>query len=159
MRYTERVPARIREFRRADFMQLWRIDQECFAPGISYTRVELAHYMARRGAFTLVAENTDNRRPQITGFIVAECDRRGLGHVITIDVLPSARRSGVGSLLMAEAESRARTGGCNAMYLEMAVNNAAARAFYERHGYTVLRTLPRYYQGELDAHLMVKRFA
>jgi ribosomal-protein-alanine N-acetyltransferase len=148
----------IREFRRADFMQLWRIDQECFAPGISYTRVELAHYMARRGAFTLVAENSEGKRPQIVGFIVAECDRRGLAHVITLDVLAAARRTGVGSRLMEEAGTRVKAAGCKAIYLETAVNNDAAHAFYACLGYTVLRTLPRYYHGELDAYLMVKRF-
>ncbi len=149
---------RIREFRRADFMHLWRIDQECFVPGISYTRVELAHYMARRGAFTLVAENTEPKRPEIVGFIIAECGRRGLGHVITIDIVAAARRTGVGSGLMAQAEARVKAAGCKAIYLETAVNNDAARAFYERHGYSVLRTLPRYYSGELDGLLMAKRF-
>ncbi len=157
--YNPHVPISIREFRRADFLALWRIDQECFAPGISYSRVELAHYMARRGAFTLVAERKNTVRAEIVGFVVGECDRRGLGHVITIDVLPAARRSGTGSQLMAEAESRMQAGGCKAVYLETAVNNSAALAFYNRHGYAVLRTLPRYYQGELDAFLMGKRFA
>ncbi len=152
------MPVRIREFRRADFMQLWRIDQECFAPGISYTRVELAHYMARRGAFTLVAENAEAKRPEIVGFIVAECDRRGLGHVITLDVLATARRTGVGSMLMAEAEQRVKSAGCKAVYLEAAVDNSAARAFYGRHGYSVLRSLPRYYNNETDGVLMAKRF-
>lgn len=152
------MPLRIREFRRADFMQLWRIDQECFAPGVSYTRAELAHYMARRGAFTLVAENVEGMRPEIVGFLVAECDRRGLGHVITIDVPKSARRSGTGSQLMAEAEARMQAAGCRAVYLEVAVDNTAALGFYERHGYSVLRTLPRYYMGKKDAFLMHKRF-
>ncbi len=149
----------IREFRRADFLALWRIDQECFAPGISYSRVELAHYMARRGSFTLVAERKEGGRPEIIGFVVGECDRRRLGHVITIDVLPAARRSGTGSQLMAQAESRMQAAGCKAVYLETAVDNSAALAFYKRHGYSVLRTLPRYYEGELDAFLMGKRFA
>ncbi len=152
------MPVRIREFRRADFMQVWRIDQKCFAPGISYTRVELAHYMARRGAFTLVAENTEAKRNALVGFIVAECDRRGLGHIITLDVVAGARRTGIGSVLMAEAEARIKTAGGKAIYLEAAVDNTAARAFYERHGYSVLRTLPRYYHGEIDGVLMAKRF-
>ncbi len=152
------MPIRIREARRADFMQLWRIDQECFAPGISYTRAELAHYMARRGAFTLVAEDTQVKRPQIAGFIVAQCERRGLGHVITIDVAAPARRAGLGSQLMTEAEARMKTAGCSAIYLETAVDNAAALAFYKRLGYSVLQTLPRYYHGDLDALLMGKRF-
>ena len=67
------------------------------------------------------------------------------------------RRSGVGSLLMEEAEKRAAAAGCKAIYLEMAVNNAAARAFYEGRGYSILRTLPRYYNNELDGYLMTKR--
>jgi ribosomal-protein-alanine N-acetyltransferase len=156
-RYNASVPLRIREFRRADFLQLWSIDQECFPPGIAYTRVELAHYMVRRGAFTLVAENPEGRRPQIVAFVAAECDQRGLGHVLTIDVLPAARRTGLGSRLLAEAEARIQAGGCRAIYLETAVDNAAAIAFYERHGYSVMRTLPRYYAGRLNAFLMGKR--
>ncbi len=152
------MPIRIREFHRADFMQLWRIDQECFAPGISYTRVELAHYMARRGAFTLVAENAESKRSDIVGFVVAECGRRGLGHVVTIDVAERARRSGTGSELMKAAEQRVQAAGCKAIYLETAVDNEPAQRFYEHYGYSVLRTIPRYYMGKIDALLMGKRF-
>ncbi len=140
-------------------MQLWRIDQECFAPGISYSRMELARYMAGPGAFTLVAEETTGKRPQIVGFVVAACERRALGHVITIDVIAASRRTGTGSQLMAEAEARMQAAGCKAVYLETAVNNMAALAFYKRHDYSVLRTLPLYYHGELDALLMGKRLS
>ncbi len=157
--YTYSMPVRIRASRRADYMQLWRIDQECFAPGISYSRMELARYMAHPGAFTLVAEDTANKRPRIVGFVVGACEHRGLGHVITIDVIAAARRSGTGSRLMEEAESRMRAGGCRAVYLETAVDNVAALAFYKRFGYSILRTLPRYYHGELDALLMGKRLS
>ena len=48
----------------------------------------------------LVAE-TDGK---IVGFVVIDRDREGQGHVITIDVLPEARRSGLGSQLMTAAE-------------------------------------------------------
>lgn len=61
--YNDRVPGlpfTIREFRRADFNHLWQIDQECFAPEISYSRLELAVYMRRPGSFTLVAETASN---------------------------------------------------------------------------------------------------
>ena len=46
----------IREFRKDDFETLWRIDQECFVPGIAYSRLELAAYIRLSGSFTLVAE-------------------------------------------------------------------------------------------------------
>jgi ribosomal-protein-alanine N-acetyltransferase len=156
---------RLREYRSADLPRLSDIDQQCFPPGIAYDRRELGGYIRRAGALTFVAEGapTGPGRDQpgsspILGFIVAQKLKRGIGHIITIDVLPQARRSGVGSRLMAEAEQRLHADGCHAVVLEVAVNNAAAIQFYKRHGYFVLKTLPRYYQGELDALLMAKRF-
>jgi ribosomal-protein-alanine N-acetyltransferase len=160
------VPLHIREAEPGDFDLLWRIDQECFAPGISYSREELSHYMARRGAFTLVAEQPAagrrRRKPaepvsQIVGFTVVQRHLRGLGHVITIDVLPQARRSGVGSLLMEAAEARLLAQGCASVVLETAVDNQPALRFYKRRGYFVLKTIPRYYQDKIDALLLGKR--
>jgi len=142
----------IREYRPSDFETLWKIDQICFARGISYTRRELAFYIARKRGFTLVAE----RAEQIVGFVVVEYDRQAQGHVITIDVMPDERRSGLGSRLMAAAEDRLRSRGCSAVILETAVDNAAAIAFYKRHGYSVIHTIPRYYLNSLDALVLSK---
>ncbi len=143
---------RIRDFRRGDLLALWRIDQTCFEPGISYSVDELAWYMARPHAFTLVAEAGKG----IVGFLVAHRGQRGSGHIITIDVVAAARRGGLGSRLLAEAEARLAGAGCAAVTLETAVSNLAAIAFYKRHGYSVIRTIPRYYQNSLDALLMRK---
>jgi [ribosomal protein S18]-alanine N-acetyltransferase len=156
------VHIEIRDFRRADFDELWRIDQECFDPGISYSRMELDHYVRRRRAFTLIAESVGGGKhkkpvPNIAGFIVAEQDARGRGHVITLDVRPAARRAGIGTQLMNAAEQKLRTSGCHAVFLETAVNNITALSFYKRHGYSVLKTIPRYYQNNLDAFLLGKR--
>ena len=46
--------------------------------------------MKRRGAFTLVAEMEIPAK--IAGFIVAEGNSRGQGHIVTIDVLEGAAR-------------------------------------------------------------------
>lgn len=142
----------IREYRAADFEALWEIDQACFARGISYTRRELAFYIARKRGFTLVAE-LDGR---IVGFVVVDRHRHGQGHVITIDVLPEARRSGLGSRLMIAAEERLRALGCSVVFLETAVDNAAALAFYKRHGYSIVQTTPRYYLDSIDALVLAK---
>ena len=80
-----------------DFETLWRIDQECFEPGIAYSRRELAAYMALRDAFTVVVTDLESK---IVGFLVAAIRRNGVGHIITIDVLSEARRAGVGSMLL-----------------------------------------------------------
>jgi ribosomal-protein-alanine N-acetyltransferase len=142
----------IRDFRRAEFLELWRIDQACFEPHFAYSQKELAWYMSRPGAFTLVAENDG----ATAGFVTAAPLKQGSGHIITIDVVEDARRSGVGSELLRAAEERLRTGGCERVQLEVSVSNTAAIRFYQRHGYGILRTLPRYYNGELDALLMEK---
>lgn len=154
----------LRDYDSADFRELWRIDQECFAPGIAYSQRELAWYMGQRDAFTIVAEAADcsdqqsgKGKRRIAGFVVVQKRPRGVGHIVTIDVVPEARRGGLGSGLIEEAEQRLRAQGCSAIYLETAVDNAAALRFYKRHGYTVLKTIPRYYLNSIDALLMGKR--
>lgn len=144
----------LRDARPADFERLWQIDQRCFVAGISYTRGELAAYMGLKDAFTLVGE----REGEIRGFVVARRSRRR-GHIITIDVLPDAQRSGVGSELLAAAEKRLLATGCQSVWLETAVDNAAAIGFYKRHDYAVQAVLPRYYLDSVDAFVMAKRLA
>ena len=141
----------IRDFTPEDFDTLWQMDQECFAPGIAYSKPELKAYMRIRGAFTLVAADNDR---SVGGFIVA-CGGPS-GHIITIDVAKSARRSGVGSLLLQAAEQQLRASGCRSVGLETAVDNLAALSFYKRHGYNVIRTWPRYYSNGVDALVLKK---
>lgn len=149
----------IRESQPEDFDRLHAIDQKCFPPGIAYSRRELLYYMKMREAFTLVAEkNTEDKKGSIAGFIVAQKHPRGMGHVVTIDVLEPYRRSGLGTLLMNEVEQRLQAAGCDAMFLETAVNNSQAIKFYDRLGYVAVKTLPGYYPNHLDGLLMVKRF-
>lgn len=151
-RYNVAVPYAIRDFKPEDFDTLWRMDQECFPPGIAYSRPELRAYMRHRQSFTLVAQEAGDGA--IGGFIVALS--APTGHVVTIDVLPAARRSGVGSMLLSAAEDRLRATGSKAVGLETAVDNLAALSFYKRHGYSVVRTWPRYYPTGVDALVLKK---
>lgn len=175
-RYNIDVAFTIREFQPSDFETLWRIDQDCFSPGIAYSRTELKVYMRRRGSFTLVAVSLaaqsavspDSGRTtkdssasvdgngNIVGFIVAESGTRGSGHIITIDVTGAVRRSGVGSLLLRAAEDRLAKAGAPSVELETAVDNTSALSFYKRHGYSVIRTFPRYYSNGVDALVLQK---
>jgi ribosomal protein S18 acetylase RimI-like enzyme len=165
---------RIRQFQKADFDRLWLIDQACFDPQLAYSRPELAFYMRRPGSFTLVADtpvaeaenvaangngnNNDNVAAPILGFIVSET-RRKTGHIITIDVVAEARRSGVGSALLQAAEEQLWRAGAITAALETPVNNEAAIRFYKQKGYFVEKTIAGYYSGQLDALVMTKELA
>jgi len=148
------VPFTIRDFQPADFDTLWQIDHDCFPPGISYSRAELKFYIRRPRSFTLLAVNSAANLP-IAGFIVAESDRAS-GHIITIDVVAADRRSGVGSLLLRAAEDRLSAANCRSVILETAVDNISALRFYKLHGYTVIKTHPRYYSNGVDALVLQK---
>lgn len=148
----------LRDFRPEDFRSLWEIDQRCFAPGIAYSQRELSTYIRHRGSFTIVAEQAENLvhgSGAVAGFIVAEAER-GVGHIISIDVLPTHRRSGLGSKLLLAAENRLRSLECRTIVLETAVDNSSALAFYKRHQYAVLRVYPRYYTNGVDAFVLGK---
>jgi [ribosomal protein S18]-alanine N-acetyltransferase len=155
------VAFRVRAYQKADFETLWRIDQACFDPKLAYSRFELAVYMRRPGSFTLVAERpaqgstSGNGRGQVVGFVVAEY-RRKTGHIITIDVVEEARRTGVGSALLNAAEENLRGLGVNAVELETPVSNMPAIRFYKEMGYCVEKTVSGYYSRQLDALVMRK---
>ena len=151
----------LRDFRSGDLDTLWRIDQQCFIPEIAYSMADLRAYLGQPGAFTLLAEPPAGG--EIPGFIIAQAVpvRRGappVGYIITIDVLASARRTGLGSHLLLAAEQRLQSVGCRKVVLESAVNNASALVFYKRHGYSIVATHAGYYANGLDAYGMEKIF-
>ena len=150
--YNCAVSTVIRDFHPDEFERLWQMDQECFPPGIAYSKPELRAYMRQRGAFTLVAAEGDGGVTE--GFIVAQAGTKG--HIVTIDVLQAARRKGVGSQLLQAAENRLKQGGSLAVGLETAVDNTEALKFYKRHGYSVFRSWPRYYSNGVDALVLRK---
>jgi [ribosomal protein S18]-alanine N-acetyltransferase len=152
----------VREYEPADFETLWRIDQACFVTGIAYSRRELMTYIARKTAFTLVAQREDGKgrilhsADGLGGFVTADTGRSGRGHIITIDVIEGTRRSGLGSVLLQAAEERMREAGCEEVGLETAVDNVGALAFYKRHGYFLVKTVRHYYATGVDAFVLKK---
>ena len=142
----------LRDFQPSDLEVIWKLDQTCFTRGIAYSKAELAFYIRQPRAFTIVAEKAG----EVCGFIVIERSKKQTGRIITIDVHPEQRRAGLGSLLMKAAEKRLGAEQTQRVILEVAVDNVTAIAFYKRHGYSVVGTIPRYYLGSLDALRMEK---
>ena len=50
---------RLRDYQHGDFEELYRIDTDCFQPGIAYSRGELQSYVQRKQSFCIIAEAAD----------------------------------------------------------------------------------------------------
>lgn len=143
---------RLRSFRRDDLETLYEIDQACFAPGISYSRKELAAFIGNSRSQTWIAED----RERIAGFLIAHLEPRKILHIVTLDVLKAWRRRKVGTLLMDGAEKWARDCGLRLIGLETAQDNLVAQKFYVARGYRKVDEIPGYYADGATAWVMVK---
>jgi ribosomal protein S18 acetylase RimI-like enzyme len=146
------MTALIREYDRADFERLYKIDHAAFSDDIAYSRLELQYYLQSRKCRTLVSEDGG----EIVGFVVGCSEPRKLGHIITIDVIPHRQHQQIGSRLLDEIEQWLWRQGVEAIYLETPVDDAGARGFYDKHGYFVFDRFEGYYNDSLDAFVMMK---
>jgi ribosomal-protein-alanine N-acetyltransferase len=145
------VKLTLRTYQQEDFEKLYEIDQVCYEPAVAYSRRELRNYLRFPGAECVVAESESN----MVGFCLTA--RQGeRGHIITIDVLESFRRRGVGAELLADVESGLARNGVREVGLETATDNDSAIAFWKKHGYRTLGIWKGYYPGGRDAYAMVK---
>lgn len=65
--------------------------------------------------------------------------------ILTLAVRPAARRKGLGARLVRSASDRAAASGATRMFLEVAEDNAPARALYGTLGFEAAGRRPRYY--------------
>jgi [ribosomal protein S18]-alanine N-acetyltransferase len=79
--------------------------------------------------------------------------------ILTLAVHPEARRAGIGARLTQAAAARAAMEGAERLHLEVAEDNAAARALYSRLGFKTVGRRRRYYarpeEPAVDALLLV----
>ena len=141
----------LRSYEPHDFAGLHKLDQACFPPGISYSKTTLHYFLTLASADCVVAAEGN----RIAGFVLSE-ENPPLAHIITLDVAEKQRRSGAGTALLQQLESNLSARGVRTVLLETAIDNEAAVAFWQRHGYRIKATLQRYYLGRLDAYEMRK---
>lgn len=114
----------------------------------------IADLMASPGAGALVIEDA---APQA---MVLWRAAGGEGEILTLAVDPRRRREGLGRLLVEAASGLAREAGAEALFLEVALDNAAAIALYERAGFSQVGRRPGYYgraDGERADALVMRR--
>jgi ribosomal-protein-alanine N-acetyltransferase len=141
----------IRDVRSDEIQRLHNIDQICFPAHVAYSRVELLFFLNHGSSISKVAE----RDGHVLGFAIGQIKAHGHAHVITIDVIPEARRGRVGRALMETLHAEFRARGAGQASLEVDAHNNAAQRFYMGRGYRRADFLRGYYKGRGDAYRMV----
>lgn len=147
---------RIRKVEREDLERLFTLDRQCFRAGIAYSRGELRDLLNCPTCISVAAEDPSS---DIVGFAIAEFyveAGKRIGHIVTIDVAPSARRQGVGQALMGALLDGLRRQQAILVRLEVAVDNPDAQSFYSQQGFVRTRRISGFYLGTVDALAMQK---
>lgn len=112
---------------------------------------EIAKLMENPAVFALIARENGSQ-----GFVMAWAVG-GDAELLTVAVVPEARRQGIGAALVTAATAAASTRGAASMHLEVAEDNHAARALYAKLGYEEAGRRREYYarpNGRVDAIIM-----
>jgi ribosomal-protein-alanine N-acetyltransferase len=139
-----------------DLDAFYRIEKECFTSE-TYTWEQLAYLLRSSSTISFRAR----KRNEIVGFIIGMMENYGkttVGHIVTIDVLPKHRRAGVGLRLLDKLEKEFVGQGVKTIYLEVRIDNQAARRLYAKKGYTQLEPLENYYDKGKHGLRMKKEF-
>jgi len=129
----------------ADAAVMAAIHRAAFPPAEAWGEDAISLQLAMPGAFGLL----DRRGGMLLGRVVA-----GEAEVLTLAVMPSARRQGLATALLDTAIAQVRARGATSLFLEVATGNAAARALYGRAGFVEVGQRRRYYSDGSDAILL-----
>jgi ribosomal-protein-alanine N-acetyltransferase len=148
---TAATQVRVVPMRSEHIDRLMRFEKELFGPE-SWTRAGYRAELAdTRTRSYVVAEDPAGELLGWAGVRVVgdEAD------VMTVGVVPAARRRGTGKRLLRELLDIARSCGAAMAYLEVRVDNEAALHLYEHEGFVVAGVRRGYYDGgRVDAVVM-----
>jgi len=80
----------------------------------------------------------------------------GVCELLAIAVTPSARRLGLGTLMLREVERWAAHLGAEKLVLHTSVDNAAAQRLFRKHGFSLVEMREKFYPEGQDAVCMIK---
>ena len=152
---------KIRKYKPDDLQQVMQINRVTLPE--NYTDYFFMDLYERFGETFIVAEENG----QIVGYIMCRVEvglsNLGLGglmrkgHVVSIAVLPQARRKGVATALMNAAVEGMRFYKAKQAYLEVRITNDVGIRLYKKLGFEVSRTVGGYYSDGEDAYVMSKK--
>ena len=141
---------RIRRFSPSDVHSVMQIVKkslgETYPPSLYLTLHNLWS-----GGFLVLEDSS-----RIIGFVAAVESEKGGARVLMLAVAPEHRRRSFGTALMNVLYSQCRAAEHHTMRLEVRRSNAAAIAFYERHGFNVSGEIDNFYLNGEGAYQMTK---
>jgi [ribosomal protein S18]-alanine N-acetyltransferase len=138
----------------ADLDRIAAIEQASFADPWTDDALETAMNLAH--IRFLVAKEGGGTGSRLVGYVVALV-MGDEGEIADLAVDPSARRAGVGGLLLAWVEAEMARCGVRALYLEVRESNFAALGLYRRRGFEAVGRRRGYYRHPVDDALVLRR--
>ncbi|MCF8479247.1 MAG: GNAT family N-acetyltransferase [Rhodospirillum sp.] len=109
-----------------------------------WTTEEFLTLVGMEGVFGFIAV-APGAEPEALGFVLARAVA-GEGEILTIATRPDRCRRGVGSLLLKRTLAECVRWGAETLFLEVAEDNAPARALYEGRGFVFQGRRKGYYR-------------
>lgn len=103
--------------------------------------------LASPGMWAALAWRDTAAESDAVGFAVARCTV-GEAEIVSIGVLPAARRGGIGAALLADVLCRAVLLGAKRIFLEVSEENPAAIELYRAAGFEEVGRREDYYQSK-----------
>jgi ribosomal-protein-alanine N-acetyltransferase len=112
---------------------------------IGWSPHDIVGCLTAPGGFGLIAAEDGGQAAGVAGFVLARV-MAGEAEILTLAVAPRCRRRGVGRALLDAASLMAEQRGAQAMFLEVASDNAAALALYVLAGFSQAGVRRGYYR-------------
>ncbi|MGI4748690.1 MAG: GNAT family N-acetyltransferase [Janthinobacterium lividum] len=132
------------------------LHEQCFPPGECWDQAAMTGLLTVPGCFAFVAAGGPEDRPSGMALVRVAADEAEL---LTIGVVPGARRQGVADRLLTELTASVRARGAVRLFLEVSVANTSALALYRAHGFVEVGRRRRYYPDDSDALVMSRTLA
>lgn len=154
----------IREFHESDLDTVVDINRVSLPENYPSFFFMSIYYKYPKSFIVAEVSTAESDKPTICGYCMWRLEK-GLSnfalrwtkkaHLVSIAVLESSRRQGIGeNLLLKGMQSMKEDYGANEFILEVRYSNLNAIAMYEKHGFQKIKSLEAYYRDGEDAHMM-----
>ncbi len=144
---------RIRRATKEDLPAILELEKICFKEETFHKKQ--IEYLLRKARSLFLVASVDE---EIVGSIIILLRKHILNaRIYSLNVHPSYRRIGIGSLLMEHSEAMLSKMGYRNFTLEAGINNIAAQNLYTSKGFSVERRMEKYYKNGDDALRFIKK--